>query len=127
MKKVLVLLFGLAVFFQLSHGTELCDLSIPSNADRKNVVADVGSLSGRILGQLVLPEKLGIDHLDQVVDFDYSTDTLPFYVAQADGTVVHYQRLDSDTARAVVSFNNNGGFSNRRVWDYRSDRMREVP
>ena len=99
MKKVLVLLrlfFSsccLAVFFQLSHGTELYDLSIPVSADRQNVVADVGSLSGRILGQLVLPEKLGIDHPDQVVDFDYSADTRPFYVAEADGTVIHHQRL----------------------------------
>src|SRR5262245_41595911 len=99
MKKVLVLLrlfFSsccLAVFFQVSHGTELNDVSIPISADQKSVVAGVGSLSGRILAQLVLPEKLGIDHPDQVVDFDYNTDTLPFYVAEADGTVIHYQRL----------------------------------
>ena len=41
----------------------------------------------------MLAEKLGIDHPDQVVDFDYSTDTFPFYVTEADGAVIHHQRL----------------------------------
>jgi hypothetical protein len=43
--------------------------------------ANAGSPSGRALGQLGLAEKLGIDHADHVVDFDYSTGTFPFYVA----------------------------------------------
>src|SRR5262249_17670277 len=92
MKKVLLLLrifFSsccLAVFFQIGHATELGDASILPSADQKSVNVDAGSQSGRALGQLVLPERLGIDHPDQVVDFDYNTNTFPFYVRGAGGT-----------------------------------------
>src|SRR5262245_54904265 len=55
--------------------------------------SDAGSLSGRELGQLELAETLGINHPDQVVDFDYSAVTFPFYVAEADGTVIQHQSL----------------------------------
>jgi hypothetical protein len=57
------------------------------------ISADAEVRSGRAFGQLVLAEKLGIDHPDQVVDFDYSADTSPFYVTGADGAVTQYQRL----------------------------------
>jgi hypothetical protein len=40
-----------------------------------------------------MAEKLGIDHPDQVIDFDYSAHSLPFYVTEADGTVMHHQTL----------------------------------
>src|SRR4029453_18867157 len=63
------------------------------NATRARISADSGSPSGRAFGQLVLTEKLGIDHPDQVIDFDYSTDTFPFYVTGADGAITHHQRL----------------------------------
>jgi hypothetical protein len=48
------------------------------------------SPSGHALGQLVLAEKLGFGHPDQVVDFDQSTDNWPFDVTEADGTVIHH-------------------------------------
>ena len=50
-------------------------------------------IGGRESGQLVLAEKLGINHPDQIVDFDYSTDTFPFYVTEADITVINHQSL----------------------------------
>src|SRR6516162_2685575 len=92
MKKVLLplgLLFSccLALFFQIGHATELDNASILLSANNPD------SPSGRALGELVLAEKLGIDHPDQVVDFDYSTDNLPFYVTEAVGTVIHHQTL----------------------------------
>src|SRR5215472_14327857 len=91
MKKVLPLglLFSccLALFFQIGHATELDHGSIRLSEDNPD------SPSGRALGELVLAEKLGIDHPDQVVDFDYSTDNLPFYVTEPDGTVRHHQTL----------------------------------
>src|SRR5262249_61242954 len=58
--------------------------------------SNAGSPSGRTLGQLELAEKLGINHPDQVVDFDYSTDTFPLYVAEADGTVIHNHPLSGE-------------------------------
>jgi hypothetical protein len=68
MKKVLPLrlLFSccLALFFQIGHATELDNASILLSANSPD------SPSGRKLEQLVLAEKLGIDHPDQVVDFD---------------------------------------------------------
>jgi hypothetical protein len=57
------------------------------------ISANAGNPSGRALGELVLAEKRGIQHPDQVVDFDYSTDTSPFYVTAADVAVTQYQRL----------------------------------
>src|SRR5262245_6935866 len=57
------------------------------------ISANAGSPSGHAFDELVLVEKLGIEHPDQVVDFDYSTDTSPFYVTAPDGAVVQYQRL----------------------------------
>jgi hypothetical protein len=57
------------------------------------ICADAGSPGGREFGQLVLAEKLGINHPDQIVDFDYSTDTFPFYVTEADSTVINHQSL----------------------------------
>src|SRR5262249_9363883 len=57
------------------------------------ISANAGSPSGHAFDELVLAEKLGIDHPDQVVDFDYSTDTSPFYVTAPDGAVTQYQRL----------------------------------
>jgi hypothetical protein len=57
------------------------------------ISADADSPSGRAFGELVVAEKLGIDHPDQVVDFDHNTDTLPFYITAADGAVMHHQRL----------------------------------
>jgi hypothetical protein len=82
MKKVhlpLGLLFSccLALFFQVGHATELGSASILSSANQATG-DNPASPSGRALGQLVLAEKLGIDHPDQVVDFDYNTDYLPF-------------------------------------------------
>src|SRR5262245_48938138 len=99
MKKILLplrLFFSsccLAVFLQIGHATELGKAPILLSADQKGVNVDAGSQSGRALDQLVLPERLGIDHPDQVVDFDYNGDTLPFYVTEADGTIIHHQPL----------------------------------
>jgi hypothetical protein len=96
--KKLLLLFGLlfscslALFFQIGHATELYNISILLSENRATG-DNPDSPSGRALGQLVLAEKLGIDHPDQVVDFDYNTDNLPFYVMEADGTVIHHQTL----------------------------------
>src|SRR6516162_9347483 len=91
MKKFLPLglLFSccLALFFQIGHATELDNASILLSANNPD------SPSGRALGQLVLAEKLGIDHPDQIVDFDNSTDNLPFYVTEADGRVIRHQTL----------------------------------
>ena len=64
-----------------------------AKATRARINADCGSPSGRAFAELVLTEKLGIHHPDQVIDFDYNTDTSPFYVTEADGTVIHYQPL----------------------------------
>src|SRR5262249_18092442 len=99
MKKVLLplqLLFSsccLTVVFLIGHAMELGNASILLSADQKSVNVDAGSQSGRALDQLVLPERLGIDHPDQVVDFDYNGDTLPFYVTEADGTIIQHQPL----------------------------------
>ena len=95
MKKIFLplgLLFSccLALFFQTGHTAELDNTSVLLTANRMTS-DNPGSPSGRAFGQLVLAEKLGIDHPDQVVDFDYSTDTFPFYVTEADGTVMHHQ------------------------------------
>ena len=80
----------LALFFQTGHATELDHASILLGGMTGD---DSGSPSGHALGQLVMAEKLGTDHPDQVVDFDYSTHSLPFYVTEADGTVIHHQTL----------------------------------
>jgi hypothetical protein len=79
----------LALLFQAGHATELENASIPFGG----MTGDSDSPSERPLGQLVLVEKLGINHPDQVVDFDYSTNNLPFYVTEADGTVIQHQTL----------------------------------
>src|SRR5262245_58980877 len=55
------------------------------------ISANAGSPSGHAFDELVLAEKLGIDHPDQIVDFDYSTDTVPFFVTEADGTIIPHQ------------------------------------
>src|SRR5262245_35157438 len=60
---------------------------------RARINANTGSPSARAFDQLVLTEKLGIYHPDQVINFDYSTDIFPFYVTEADGTVIHHQPL----------------------------------
>jgi hypothetical protein len=78
MKKVLLplgLLFSccLALFFQIGHATALDNASILLSANRATG-DNPDSPSGRALGQLVLAEKLGIGHPEQVVDFDQSTD-----------------------------------------------------
>src|SRR5262245_38874355 len=80
----------LAFLFQIGHATEP---AIPVSAGRKSTSADASSLSGQTFGHLVLAEKLGIDHQDQVVDFDYTTNTSPFYVTEADGTIIRHQSL----------------------------------
>ena len=94
MKKVLPLgLFFsccLALFFQIGHAAELDNASILLSANQATG-DNPGSRNGRASGQLVLAEKLGIGHPDQVVDFDYSTVNLPFYVTEADDKVIHHQ------------------------------------
>jgi hypothetical protein len=80
----------LTLFFQIGHATALDNASILLSANQATG-DNPDSPSGRALGQLVLAEKLGIDHPDQVVDFDYSTESLPFYVTEADDTVIHHQ------------------------------------
>jgi hypothetical protein len=59
------------------------------------ISVDAGSPRGRGSGQLVLAEKFGINHPDQVVDFDYSSDVFPFYVTGPDGLITQYQRLSN--------------------------------
>src|SRR5262249_48380899 len=83
----------LAVSFQIGHATELGNASILVSADRGGVGVDAGSQSGRALNQLVLPENLGIDHPDQVIDFDYNSDTFPFYVTDANDRIIPHQPL----------------------------------
>ena len=80
----------LTLFFQIGHATALENASILLSANQATG-DNPDSPSGRALGQLVLAEKLGFDHPDQVVDFDYSTESLPFYVTEADDTVIHHQ------------------------------------
>src|SRR5438045_4157978 len=77
----------LALFFQTGHATELDSPSILLGG----MTSD--DPSGHALGQLVIAERLGTDHPDQVVDFDYSSLSWPFYVTEADGTVMHHQTL----------------------------------
>jgi hypothetical protein len=78
----------LTLFFQIGNATALDNASILLSANQASG-DDPDSPSGR-LGQLVLAEKLGIDHPDQVVDFDYSTHNLPFYEHhQTEGTGYH--------------------------------------
>ena len=76
MKKLLRplgLLFSccLAVFFQIGHATELDNASILVSADRLAPTQVVRA--GAHSANWCWLEQLGIDHPDQVVDFDYST------------------------------------------------------
>ena len=80
----------LVLLFQTGHATELNDASILLSG---TIGGDSGTASGNALDQLFLAEKLGINHPDQFVDFDYSTQSLPFYVTEADGTVIDHQTL----------------------------------
>lgn len=96
MKKVplhLGLLFScLALCFPIGHATELDHASILLSVDR--VTSDKpGGPRVRALDPLILVERLGIDHPDQIVDFDYRTDNMPFYVTEAEGKVLRHQTL----------------------------------
>ena len=84
-KKGHLVLLRLALFVAIFFATVL----IPK------ISADADSPSGRGSGQLVLVEKFGIDHPDQVVDFDYGGDAFPFYVTGPDGSIKQHQRLSS--------------------------------
>ena len=79
--------FGVTGFHR-SHAAEPGSASV-------DTVGRVGtdSPTGRALGELVLVERLGIHHPDQIVDFDQSPDAPLFHVMAADGAVVHHQRL----------------------------------
>jgi hypothetical protein len=82
-----------AAFFQIGYATQLDNSAILVSADRAS--ADVGGTGERTSGELVLQERLEINHPDQVVDFDYATDNFPVYVTDGDGTVIHHQALAS--------------------------------
>src|SRR5262245_45466170 len=63
-------------------------------------IAPVGQASELSSSQLMLVERLGIHHPDQIVHFEHSGEAKPFYVTEDDNIVVHHQRL-SDGRVAV--------------------------